>query len=171
MLQQVRPCPLYPAAGACGGSARWQGRALRRTTPHQPRCRCREYRKTHRWRETTPYRLRITALRSSTVLFIASDCIFFRRGFDPIDAVRSVSIQPGWMTLQRIPRRTDLPRRFMRADFVSSITLRQLWVHLKRQGRAPRGSIAGCSESDYSSPVPPRLMRSVAAKSTSMASV
>lgn len=32
--------------------------------------------------------------RSSTVLFIAFACIFFMIGFEVIDAVRSVSIQP-----------------------------------------------------------------------------
>ena len=36
--------------------------------------------------------------------FVALCCIRFTGGFELIDAVRSVSIQPGWMTLQRMPQ-------------------------------------------------------------------
>jgi hypothetical protein len=32
------------------------------------------------------------------------DCILLTIGFDFIDAARSVSIQPGWMTFDRIPQ-------------------------------------------------------------------
>lgn len=43
-------------------------------------------------------------LRSNMVFSSILDCIFFMTGFDIIDAVRSVSIQPGWMTLERMPQ-------------------------------------------------------------------
>ena len=43
-------------------------------------------------------------LRSRTVLLITLDCIFLTSRFELIDAVRSVSIQPGWITLHRVPQ-------------------------------------------------------------------
>jgi hypothetical protein len=41
--------------------------------------------------------------RSRTVFFITLDCIFFTIGLDRIPAVMSVSIQPGWITFERMP--------------------------------------------------------------------